>query len=133
LVRATWGGLMAQSKDTRLVDGPRRSKKPQVADLGLLSACSGGRTRTPNDRARTCCVADYTTPERWSRHFIDQTAARLTRSLLAPEPLHDLIVDVDETLEADDPPDRHRAGLLQVVPHRAAPPGRRDAGPQAQL
>ncbi len=25
---------------------------------------SGGRTRTPNDRARTCCVADYTTPER---------------------------------------------------------------------
>ena len=24
---------------------------------------SGGRTRTPNDRARTCCVADYTTPE----------------------------------------------------------------------
>ena len=25
---------------------------------------SGGRTRTPNDRTRTCCVTDYTTPER---------------------------------------------------------------------
>ena len=24
---------------------------------------SGGRTRTPNGRARTCSVADYTTPE----------------------------------------------------------------------
>src|SRR4051812_19057291 len=24
---------------------------------------SGGRTRTPKDRTRTCCVANYTTPE----------------------------------------------------------------------
>ena len=29
----------------------------------MLPTGSGGRTRTPNDRARTCCVADYTTPE----------------------------------------------------------------------
>jgi hypothetical protein len=29
---------------------------------------SGGRTRTPNDRARTCSVADYTTPERVDAH-----------------------------------------------------------------
>jgi hypothetical protein len=28
------------------------------------SVGSGGRTRTPNDRTRTCCVTDYTTPER---------------------------------------------------------------------
>ena len=29
-----------------------------------VSKSSGGRTRTPNNRARTCRVADYTTPER---------------------------------------------------------------------
>src|SRR5436305_8333548 len=30
---------------------------------GPCAASSGGRTRTPKDRTRTCCVADYTTPE----------------------------------------------------------------------
>ena len=33
-----------------------------------LEGGSGGRTRTPNDRARTCSVADYTTPERAEAH-----------------------------------------------------------------
>src|SRR5262245_21867475 len=35
--------------------------------FSMVDSSSGGRTRTPNDRARTCCVADYTTPERWPR------------------------------------------------------------------
>src|SRR5690348_15124389 len=29
----------------------------------MTSTGSGGRTRTPKDRTRTCCVANYTTPE----------------------------------------------------------------------
>src|SRR2546426_12460827 len=37
---------------------------PGAPGLRGPGAGSGGRTRTPNDRARTCCVADYTTPER---------------------------------------------------------------------
>ena len=35
---------------------------------------SGGRTRTPNDRARTCSVADYTTPE-WAELHASRLAA----------------------------------------------------------
>lgn len=41
-----------------LDDGAGRRDLPERVPTG-----SGGRTRTPNDRARTCCVADYTTPE----------------------------------------------------------------------
>ena len=37
--------------------------------------CSGGRTRTPKDRTRTCCVADYTTPE-WAVHVSRWRAPR---------------------------------------------------------
>ena len=34
----------------------------------------GGRTRTPNDRARTCSVADYTTPE-WADPYASRLSA----------------------------------------------------------
>ena len=38
---------------------------------------SGGRTRTPNGRARTCCVANYTTPDRVIvPHYRGRKAAR---------------------------------------------------------
>jgi hypothetical protein len=45
-----------------------RGRRPRPLDDGAgrrksYRHRSGGRTRTPNDRARTCCVADYTTPE----------------------------------------------------------------------
>ena len=42
-----------------------RGRRPRPLDDGavLCFSSSGGRTRTPNDRARTSCVADYTTPE----------------------------------------------------------------------
>ncbi len=49
-----------------------RGRRPRPLDdgAGLLRSAapdgSGGRTRTPNHRTRTCCVADYTTPE-WER------------------------------------------------------------------
>ena len=38
---------------------------------------SGGRTRTPKDRTRTCCVANYTTPE-WA-------AISLAATVVAPD------------------------------------------------
>ena len=38
-----------------------RSIYEQVSEFVIGS---GGRTRTPNNRARTCRVADYTTPDR---------------------------------------------------------------------
>ncbi len=43
-----------------------RGRRPRPLDDGAGAVSlpgSGGRTRTPNDRTRTCCVADYTTPE----------------------------------------------------------------------
>ena len=49
-----------------------RGRRPRPLDdgagLGREQALggSGGRTRTPKGRIRTCCVADYTTPE-WAR------------------------------------------------------------------
>jgi hypothetical protein len=42
--------------------------------------CSGGRTRTPNNRARTCRVANYTTPDRVRAHPMrDVRRPRLAR------------------------------------------------------
>ena len=43
---------------------PRPLDDGAVTGAARYSVGSGGRTRTPNDRTRTCCVTDYTTPER---------------------------------------------------------------------
>src|SRR5689334_1624249 len=40
----------------------------------MPSVGSGGRTRTPKDRTRTCCVANYTTPE-WAAISLAATVA----------------------------------------------------------
>ena len=41
---------------------------------GVRCWSSGGRTRTPKDRTRTCCVADYTTPEGAAIRLADPVA-----------------------------------------------------------
>src|SRR5262245_48990407 len=59
---------------------------------------SGGRTRTPNNRARTCRVADYTTPERLIQPSsgVRNNGAGMSRSMttvhrvLHPEPIRSL-------------------------------------------
>ena len=43
---------------------PRPLDDGAVTGAARYPVGSGGRTRTPNDRTRTCCVTDYTTPER---------------------------------------------------------------------
>ena len=64
-----------------------RGRRPRPLDDGaeyLRIRCSGGRTRTPNDRARTCCVADYTTPEGGRHRLADHLPAKSKRSRAAP-------------------------------------------------
>ncbi len=61
-----------------MTDRPVRGRwRSTRADRRLCDwTSSGGRTRTPNNRARTCRVADYTTPE------------RATASVTAPDQAH---------------------------------------------
>src|SRR4249919_1777268 len=68
-----------------------------------LSNGSGGRTRTPNDRARTCCVADYTTPEGLGHRSRSAAGSAL---------------ELEEAAVADDPPDCDGAGLFDHVTER---------------
>src|ERR1700682_709164 len=80
---------------------------------------SGGRTRTPNGRARTCCVADYTTPD-WALATL--AAGQLTTDSLAPP---------HQPAKAHDPADRHLERLFHELGHLAQPgdgrrPGRGD-------
>ena len=53
--------------ESRSIGGSCRSNQPRTTrwtpSRDRLRGSSGERTRTPNDRARTCCVAYYTTPE----------------------------------------------------------------------
>src|SRR5579862_7467332 len=56
--------------------------KPWTPTTLLLS--SGGRTRTPNNRARTCRVADYTTPDRARRRLVDGDVAQTCQTLYEP-------------------------------------------------
>ncbi len=64
-------GLCSPERVRTAVSG-LRGRRPRPLDDGTrlgpryLSPCSGGRTRTLNNRARTCRVTYYTTPERAS-------------------------------------------------------------------
>ena len=62
-----------------------RGRRPRPLDDGAEIAfrSSGGRTRTPNDRARTCCVADYTTPEGGRHRLADTSCTQSKRSRAA--------------------------------------------------
>src|SRR3954465_12685497 len=62
----------------------------------MLPVGSGGRTRTPKDRTRTCCVANYTTPE-WAAVSLaagvavpdsEPGRAQSREGHLAPEQMH---------------------------------------------
>ena len=69
-----------------------RGRRPRPLDDGasyrLTADRSGGRTRTLNDRTRTCCVANYTTPEKGARRDVGAYQDPLARSpsavLVAP-------------------------------------------------
>ena len=61
-----------------MLDGPTRGAS------GLTAARSSGeRTRTPNYRARTCRVADYTTPE-WGGVIVTGPALRARPATASP-------------------------------------------------
>ena len=59
-----------------------RGRRPRPLDDGAEIAfrSSGGRTRTPKDRTRTCCVADYTTPEGGRHRLADAHPVQSKRS-----------------------------------------------------
>ena len=68
--RDTGPGLrMGSPEQIRTAVTALRGRRPRPLDDGAVltesygSAGSGGRTRTPKGRIRTCCVANYTTPE----------------------------------------------------------------------
>src|ERR1700728_1084855 len=106
----------------------------EPAEGGLLS--SGGRTRTPNNRARTCRVADYTTPEWADRKASGLTRRPESRSLpvgrsTEAEP------QVAELSVPDDPADADCDRFLQEIRHGREAlyrgcPGRRGERRQAE-
>ncbi len=91
-----------------------RGGLPRTLPVGI---CSGGRTRTPNNRARTCRVADYTTPEWASLRLADLREAAPVRyravSLRSTDRVQPLQMGV-----ADHAPDRYRSGLFHEVGKR---------------
>ena len=58
----SWQYGVSSPEQIRTAVSALRGRRPRPLDVGA-GLRSGGRTRTPNDRARTCCVAYYTTPE----------------------------------------------------------------------
>lgn len=58
----SWQYGVSSPEQIRTAVSALRGRRPRPLDDGA-GVRSGGRTRTPNDRARTCCVAYYTTPE----------------------------------------------------------------------
>ena len=75
---------------------------PQEPADGELQS-SGGRTRTPNNRARTCRVADYTTPE-WAEERLADRLANPNLNGTAQLPLAETQPQAAEVPVADDPP-----------------------------
>ena len=69
----------------------QKSRRPAPSKGAGGGASSGGRTRTPNNRARTCRVADYTTPEGRDQptRAASESLSRPVRRLVLP-PIVDL-------------------------------------------
>src|ERR671917_1215742 len=102
-----------------------------------LHTSSGGRTRTPNDWTRTSCVANYTTPEGGAETLPGAVTRSHVGRLIGRDGLVDLlldlVVDVDQAVEADDAADGHGRRLLYQRRRRTARPAGRHRRVETEL